>query len=127
MPRLALAAFVLAAGLTSVSAQDTAPATITVNPSATISQLPKAAQLLTGLYATLATLELCAVEVPEPATSGMSAHRRQMETELRMDEKTSTTAYERVRADVEKAGLDCAEGSADRQQADAVVAIYAGI
>lgn len=126
MPRLALAALVLAAGLSSASAQEPAPTTITVDPSATISQMPKSAQLLTGLYATLATLELCAIDIAEPAATGMSAHRRQMEAELRMDEETGTAAYERVRADVEKAGVDCAEGSNDRQQAEAVVSIYAG-
>lgn len=125
MPRLALAALALAASLLPVSAQD-APQVITVDPNAAISQLPKSAQLLTGLYATLATLELCAVEAPEPAATGMNAHRRQMEAELRMDGETATAAYQRVRADVEKAGIDCTDGSSDRQQADAVVAIYAG-
>lgn len=126
MLRPAIIALLLALGLAPVSAQEAPSTTITVDPGAAISQLPRSAQLLTGLYATLATLEICAVEAPEPAATGMSAHRRQMETELRMDDETATAAYERVRADVERAGVDCAEGSADRQQTDAVVAIYAG-
>ena len=129
MPRLALAALLLAASLASASAQEASPAAtpqITVDPKASVGQLPKSAQLLTGLYATLATLELCAVDIPEPARTGMSAHRRQMEASLSMDEATGTKAYEVVRADVEKTGVDCAETSDDRQQAAAVVAIYNG-
>ena len=56
----------------------------------------------------------------------MSAHRRQLEGELRLDEASGQKAYDTVKADVEKTGVDCAEGSTDRQQADAVVAIYSG-
>lgn len=129
MPRFALAALLIAASLAPVSAQDQAPAAtsqITVDPAASVAQMPKSAQMLTGLYATLATLELCTVDIPEPARTGMNAHRRQMEASLSMDEATGTKAYEVVRADVEKAGVDCAETSTDRQQADAVIAIYNG-
>lgn len=129
MTRLALAALLCALSFAPVSAQDqspAAPAEITINPSAPIAQLPKSAQVLTGLYATLATLEICAVDVPEPARTGMSAHRRQMEATLSMDEAMGAKAYDVVRADVEKAGVNCAEASPDRAQADAVIAIYNG-
>lgn len=129
MPRLALAALLCAVSFAPVSAQEQTPAAtpeITINPSAPIAQLPKSAQLLTGLYATLATLEICAVDVSEPARTGMSAHRRQMETSLSMDEATGVKAYDVVRADVEKTGVDCAEASPDRKQADAVIALYSG-
>lgn len=128
MNRLALAALVVAASLAPAFAQDQAPAApqITIDPAASVAKLPRSAEVLTGLYATLATLELCNVDVPEPARTGMSAHRRQMEASLSMDEATGTKAYEVVRTDVEKAGVDCAETSTDRQQANAVIAIYNG-
>jgi hypothetical protein len=129
MPRLALAAFLVAASLAPAFAQDAAPAAapqITIDPAAAVNQLPRSAQILTGLYATLATLEICAIDIPEPARTGMSAHRRQMEASLSMDEATGTKAYDVVRVDVEKTGVDCSETSTDRQQADAVIAIYNG-
>jgi len=102
-----------------------ANATLTIDPGAIIDKMPQSANVLTGLYATLATLELCGVSVPDPVDAAMSAHRQQMETSLAMDAATGAKAYETVRADVEKTGIDCAEGSAERQQADAVVALYA--
>jgi hypothetical protein len=101
-----------------------ANAQVTIDPSAAVSAMPQTANILTGLYATLATVELCDIAVSDTVTTAMDAHRTQMETSLSMDEATSTKAYDTVRADVEKTGVDCAEGSTDRQQAEAVAALY---
>lgn len=128
VPRFSLAALILAATLIAPHAQEAAApqSNITVDPRAVVDSMPKQGTLLTGLYATEATLEICNVVVTEPALTAMSAHRRQLENDLRLDEASGKTAYETVKADVEKTGVDCAEGSADRKQADAVVAIYSG-
>jgi hypothetical protein len=129
LSRLALAFLALAAFVPAVQAQEAAPAPkpeITVDPRAIVDAMPQQGLLLTGLYATQATIELCSVTASEPATTAMSAHRRQLETEMRMDADTATKAYDAIKADVEKAGLDCAEGSKDRASADQVIAIYAG-
>lgn len=123
MPRFASAIAFLALGLSAAVAQDQ---TITIDPLAQVNTTSKQGQLLTGLYATQATLEICAIDVIEPGVTAMNAHRRQLETELRLDEASGVKAYEAIKADVEKAGVDCNEGSADRQSANAVVAIYSG-
>ena len=127
LPRFSLAALLLAATLVGAQAQDAAPETqITVDPHAIVDAMPKQGRLLTGLYATQATIEVCGITVTEPGTTAMSAHRRQLESELRMDEATGQAAYAAVKADVEKAGIDCAEGSTDREQTQAVIAVYSG-
>lgn len=127
VPRFSLALLLLAATLAGAQAQDAAPETkITVDPRAIVDAMPKQGQLLTGLYATQATVEICGMTVTEPGATAMSAHRRQLEGELRMDAATAEAAYAAVKADVEKTGVDCAEGSADRQQTEAVIAVYSG-
>lgn len=131
MPRFALAFSVLALTIAAPLAQEAAPAptaapTITVDPSAVVDAMPKQGQLLTGLYATQATIELCNITVAEPGVTAMNAHRRQLETDFHLEGESAVKAYETVKADVEKAGVDCAEGSVDRQQTDAVIAVYSG-
>ncbi|KQN78181.1 hypothetical protein [Devosia sp. Leaf64] len=129
MPRLSLALSLLAVLVPAAYAQEAAPATspkITVDPRAIVDSMPQQGTLLTGLYATQATIELCSVEAGEPATTAMNAHRRQLESEMRMDDATSAAAYAAIKGDVEKAGVDCAEGSKDRQQTAEVIAIYSG-
>lgn len=132
MPRFAIAFSVLALTIAAPLAQEAAPApeaspTITVDPHAIVDAMPKQGQLLTGLYATQATIELCDITVTEPGATAMNAHRRQLETDFHLEGESAVKAYETVKADVEKAGVDCAEGSADRQQTDAVIAVYSGI
>lgn len=131
MPRITLALAVLALTITAPLAQEATPApaaapTITVDPNAVVDAMPKQGQLLTGLYATQATIELCDITVSEPGVSAMAAHRRQLESDFHLEGETAVKAYETVKADVEKAGLDCTEGSADRQQTDAVIKVYSG-
>lgn len=127
VPRFSLAVLMLAATLAGAQAQDTAPETkITVDPRAIVDAMPKQGQLLTGLYATQATIELCNITVAEPGVTAMNAHRRQLESDFHLEGETAVKAYETVKADVEKAGVDCAEGSPDRQQTEAVIAIYSG-
>ena len=129
---LAVLAFV-AAGLGSVAAQEIAPAApaapsaadIVVNPAAVVSNTPKQANMLTGLYATRAVIELCSVTIEPDVLSGIEADQARLEQSLNMDTPTGATAYAKVKADVEKTSPDCAEGSVDRASVDAVVSIYA--
>lgn len=121
--RLPIVLAVFLAGLATATAQTPQ---ITVDPKATVNVPPRTVSLLTGLYATLATVEICEIEVMEPAATGMAAHRRDLESQLSLDEPAAEKAYDAVHADVEKSGLDCAAGSADREQADAIIAIYSG-
>ena len=130
MIRFAAATLVLAAGLGAAAAQDALPAQptapeIVIDPAAPIDATPKQANLLTGLYATRAVIELCAVSVEPAVLAGMDADQARLQTGLGMDEATSTQAYAQVKADVEKTQPDCAEGSPDRTSVDAVTSIYA--
>ena len=106
-------------------AQGAASAHLTIDPRAHPDATPPAVAMLTGLYATLATVDVCGIAVAAPVDAAMLAHRQQLETGLAMDAATGEKAYAAVHDDVEKAGLDCAEGSSDRQQTDAVIALYA--
>ena len=127
LARKLLALLLVTLALPAAHAQEAAPKpAITVDPLANITAMPKQGTLLTGLYATRATIEICAVPLIEPGATAMNAHQRQLETDLRLDETGAANAYAAVKADVEKAGVDCAEGSDDRKQADAVIGIYSG-
>jgi hypothetical protein len=127
-PLAALA--VLALTLGASVAQDSAPAAapeIVVDPAASLNTTPKQANMLTGFYATLAVIEICAVSIEPDITAGMDADRQRLETALGMDAATAASAFAQVKADVEKTAPDCTEGSADRQGVDAVTAIYANL
>ena len=126
-PLAALAFIALSLG--AATAQEALPAQpttpeVVVDPAATIDATPKQANLLTGLYATKAVIEICAVTVPADILTGISTDQQRLETGLGMDPATAEKAYVQVKADVEKTTPDCAEGSPDRASVDAVVAIY---
>lgn len=117
------------ASLSAPLAQEAAPAAapapvIEIDPSATIDSSPKQLNLLTGLYATQAIIEICAVTVPADVVTRMDRQRLAYEGALGMDASTGTRAYESTKAEVQKTSPDCAEGSPDRQGVDAVLAIY---
>ena len=127
-PLAALA--VLALTLGASVAQEAAPAAapeIVVDPAASLNTTPKQANMLTGFYATLAVIEICAITIEPDITAGMEADRQRLETALGMDAATAASAFAQVKADVEKTAPDCTEGSADRQGVDAVTAIYANL
>ena len=119
---------VLAMGLSPALAQEAAPAapaTPAVDPAATFAPAPKATNLLTGLYATKAVIELCTLPVDAAILEGIAIDTERLQTSLSMDAATSEEAYDKIKADVGKTGPDCAEGSTDRVSVDAVTAIYA--
>src|SRR5690606_1199979 len=121
---------ILALTLGATTAQEAAPAEapeIVVDPAASLNTSPKQANMLTGFYATMAVIDICAIVVEPDITAGMDADRQRLETALGMDPATAAAAYEQVRADVEKTTPDCAEGSSDRLGVDAVTAIYAAL
>ena len=127
-PLAALAALALTFGAS--VAQEAAPAAapeIVVDPAASLNTTPKQANMLTGFYATLAVIEICAITIEPDITAGMEADRQRLETALGMDAATAASAFAQVKADVEKTAPDCTEGSADRQGVDAVTAIYANL
>lgn len=98
---------------------------IVVDPAATFNTSPKQANMLTGFYATQAVIEICGVTIEPGIAEGMAADRARLETALGLDPAAAATAYDKVRADVEKTSPDCSEGSPDRLGVDAVTAIYA--
>tara|TARA_R110002020_G_scaffold76359_8_gene193552 strand:+ start:440 stop:925 length:486 start_codon:yes stop_codon:yes gene_type:complete len=128
---------VLALGLNSAMAQDVAPAApaaapaapaatdIVVDPAAAIPTAPKQANLLTGFYATLAVIDICAIPVADDVKAGMAGDQKRLEASVGLDEASAAKAYAEVKTDVEKTTPDCAEGSADRASVDAVTGIYA--
>jgi hypothetical protein len=101
-----------------------APSSIVVDPNAVIDNSSRQANLLTGFYATKATIELCAVVIDPAILAGMDADQLRLEAGLGLDAATALKAYERVKADVVKTEPDCTEGSPDRLGIDAVTAIY---
>lgn len=126
---LAALAF-LALGLGAATAQEAvpaqpAPADIVVDPAAKLDTTPKQANLLTGLYATKAVIEICAVTIDPKIAAGLDMDQKRLETSLGLDAASATEAYAKVKADVERTTPDCAEGSPDRASVDAVTAIYA--
>ena len=128
MIRPILALGFVAAALNIAVAQETpsipAPSDVVVNPAAPINATPKQANLLTGMYATKAVIEICAISLEDGVINGMDADQKRLETSLAMDAPTAEKAYAQVKADVEKTTPDCAEGSADRLGVEAVADIY---
>jgi len=107
----------------------TAPAVapeISINPAAGLATSTDPTQLLTGLYATKAVIELCAIEVPAATATAMTADQIRYERKMGWDPATALQAYGGIKTSVESTSPDCAEGSADRQGVDAVLAVYAG-
>ncbi|HEV7292747.1 MAG TPA: hypothetical protein VGN79_10545 [Devosia sp.] len=124
------AALAIAAAPIAVFAQDAAPAEaaapkIEIDPTAVPNATSPQANLLTGLYATLATIEICAVEVDATVRDGMVIDQRRLERALSMDEAAGDAAYAEIKADVETTSPDCTAGSADLASVDAVTSIYA--
>ncbi|WP_375452303.1 hypothetical protein [uncultured Devosia sp.] len=120
-------ALVLAA-TTAGLAQEAAPAPvdIRVDPSAVINAMPKQANMLTGIYATQAVIDICAITVPAPVATRMGNDRVRFEKAMGLDATGSIEAYDRIKASVAGTTPDCAEGSADRQGVEAVLSLYAG-
>lgn len=120
----------LALSLGPVAAQEVAPPAapeIVVDPAASLNTTPKQANMLTGFYATLAIIDICAITIEPDIATGMDADRKRLEAALGMDSTMAEQALAQVKADVEKTNPDCAEGSADRQGVAAVTAIYASL
>lgn len=121
---------VLALGLSPALAQEAvltqpAPADVVVNPSANTAQPPKRANMLTGIYATKAVIEICAVTIDAKILASIDADTNNLQTSMGIDAATGKLAYDRVKADVEKTKPDCTEGSADRASVEAVTSLYA--
>lgn len=135
MIRTFAALTLLLVGTASLAAQEAAPApapaaappaaNVVVDPMAPIDNTPKNANLLTGLYATKAVIELCSVTVDPAVLTRITNDQKRFEAGMGMDGATGEKAYAQVKADVEKTTPDCAEGSPDRKSVEAVVSIYA--
>jgi hypothetical protein len=127
---LALAAFVFAtanaAFAQEASTTTPAPTDIRIDPSAPINGMSKQANMLTGIYATQAVIDICAITVPEPVATKMGNDRRRFEKGVGLDAAGATEAYDKVKTSVTATKPDCAEGSADRKNVEAVLALYAG-
>jgi hypothetical protein len=123
---LALAALTLTPAIAQETPAAPAPANnVTIDPLAGPDKPNKQVDLLTGFYATVATIEICAVTIDPGIKAGMDADQRRLETSLGLDPARAAEAYAKVKADVEKTAPDCADGSPDRIGVDALTAIYA--
>ena len=127
---LAIAAFVLVAASAGyaqeASTTTPAPTDIRIDPSAAVNVMSKQANMLTGIYATQAVIDICAITVPEPVATRMGNDRKRFEAGVGLDAAGGTEAYEKVKTSVTATTPDCAEGSADRKNVEAVLALYAG-
>lgn len=129
MIRPVTALALMALSLSPAIAQETpaAPAaapTVTIDPLASPGKPNKQVDLLTGFYATVATIEICAVTIDPGIKAGMDADQRRLEQSVGLDPARAAEAYTKVKADVEKTSPDCADGSPDRLGVDALTAIY---
>ena len=126
---------VLALGLSSALAQETAPAApaplatpapadVVINPAAPISATSKQNDLMTGFFATMAVIEICAIEVPQPIKDGMAGDQSRLEASVGLDANTAAIAYSKVKTAVQKTNPDCTPGSADLASVEAVTKIY---
>ncbi|MEO8686252.1 MAG: hypothetical protein ABI414_15600 [Devosia sp.] len=114
-------------GLAQEASTTTPPATdIQVNPSAAVSTMPKQADMLTGIYATQAVIDICAITVPEPVAAKMGSDRQRFEALIGLDAAGAVEAYKKIKDNVATTTPDCADGSADRKNVEAVLALYAG-
>ena len=130
---------VLALGLTSALAQETAPATpaapapltqpapadVVIEPAAPIGATTKQDDLMTGFFATMAVIEICAIEVPAAIKDGMTGDQKRLEASVGLDANTAAIAYSKVKSAVQQTAPDCTPGSADLASVEAVTKIYA--
>lgn len=127
---LAILAVLLAttgAGLAQEAATTTpAPTDIQIAPGAAIDVMPKQAKMLTGIYATQAIIDICSITVPEPVATKMGNDRARFEAGIGLDAAGAKEAYDKIKTNVASTSPDCAEGSADRKNVEAVLTIYAG-
>jgi hypothetical protein len=127
---LAIVAFVLATGGAALAQEAStttpAPTDIQVDPNANVNVMPKQANMLTGLYATQAVIDICAITVPETAATRMGNDRKRFEAGVGLDATGAAQAYEKIKTDVAATTPDCAEGSPDRQNVQAVLSLYGG-
>jgi hypothetical protein len=122
----AILALAAAAPLAQEAAPAAPPADVVIDPAASLNTTPKAANMLTGFYATQAVIDICALTLEPAIAEGMAVDRQRLETALSLDADSASKAYAEVKADVEKTAPDCTDGSADRAGVDAVTAIYEG-
>ena len=116
-----------ATGFAQEASTTTPPATdIQVNPSAVVNAMPKQADMLTGIYATQAVIDLCTITVPETAATRMGSDRKRFEALVGLDADGAVEAYKKIKDSVAATTPDCAEGSADRKNVEAVLSLYAG-
>lgn len=127
---LAVLAVLLAAttaGFAQEASTTTPPATdIQINPSANVTAMPKQANMLTGIYATQAVIDICTIAVPAPVAARMGNDRSRFEAAIGLDAPGAVEAYKKIKDSVAATTPDCAEGSADRKNVEAVLSLYAG-
>ena len=126
---LAILTVLLAASSASFAqeAATTPPAAtdIRIDPSAAVGGLSKQARMLEGLYFTQAVIDICAVTVPEDVATRMASDRAVFEAGVGLDAAAATDAYEKIKTGVAGTTPDCAEGSQDRANVEAVMSLYA--
>ena len=125
--RTSAALALLALSLLPAAAQEATPTQpaaedIVVDATAAIPGQSKQADLLTGLYATRAVIEICAVQLDASVTDAMAADEQRLETALRLDAPSGDQAYAAVKADVVLAMLVAGTGSS-REGLNAVAAV----
>ncbi|MCS6762567.1 MAG: hypothetical protein MO846_11900 [Candidatus Devosia symbiotica] len=119
---------VLALSLNPAMAQDATPATapdIVVDPAAPIPAISKQNDLMTGFFATMAVIKICAIDVPQAIKDSMSGDQTRLEASVGLNANTAALAYSKIKSAVEKTNPDCTPGSADLASVEAVSKIYA--
>ncbi|HTM79146.1 MAG TPA: hypothetical protein VL133_16150 [Devosia sp.] len=114
-------------GFAQEAATTTPPATdIQVDAGAAVNVMPKQANMLTGIYATQAVIDICAITVPAPVAAKMGNDRSRFESVIGLDATAAAEAYKKIKDNVASTAPDCTEGSPDRKNVEAVLTLYAG-
>jgi hypothetical protein len=80
--------------------------------------------LLTGLLATRALIEVCDVPLDINIASAMDTDQAAFAQRMQIAPEAVNASYAQIRTATETRGPDCADGSDDRQGIDAVVSVY---
>ena len=109
------------------SANSNNPAPLPGEPVISINMPASPSDLLTGLLATRALIEICELPLDIAIGNAMDADQADFVARLQLAPDAADATYEQIRTATEARTPDCAEGSPDRQGVEAVLSAYRDI
>lgn len=112
------------AELEAPTANSANPAPLPGEPVVSLNMPANPRDLLTGLYATKALIEVCEVSLTAEVSGAMEADEMRFLSQLGLDPQSAQASYGEILAATQTRNPDCAEGSADRAAVSEVVTVY---